>query len=644
MQDLQKIVIEVLKKDDRFVSQEWDLLRNTIREQAEKLDENLIGLLLDDEKTREVFFIKIKDVIVFDSGKFIRFVNNKEFLPDSYTSFKNKIGLTNARWEFLSDSNEVVLSFPYKDGVLAWGQDKEDSKRDEVFYNEILGSDDIDRLLDEKVFTNAKRIDKDGEHNIEKFTRDENGTIKDNLIIKWNNLLALHSLESNFAGKVKLIYIDPPYNTASDSNTFAYNNTFNHSTWLTFMKNRLEVAKQFLREDGFIAITIDHSELFYVWLLWDEIFGRDNRVGIVTIVHKPEWRNQEKFFGTSNEFMLVYAKNKKFADFERVILDKSIAENFCEEDDNGKFRLKNFIRLTDWKYSLRENKEHFYYPIYVSPDLTQFSLSKESSYFEVFPITEKGVERTWKTTPATFMKLANEKSIVVEKQDHGIVLYEKLRENQVIKTHWIKKEYHAYHFGTKLLEEILGSKEFSFPKSLYAVIDTLKLMTSWDDIILDFFWGSWTTAHAVIELNKEDNGNRRFIMVEQMNYINTVTYPRVKKVIQKNNSNENFIYIELKRDNQNYIAKIQKSERSEELMRIYEEIKESGFVNYTIDIKSIDTNIDEFGKLSIEDQKKFLIELLDKNMLYVNMSEIDDTKNGVSDEEKKINRDFYNVK
>ena len=213
MQNLQKIVIEVLKKDDRFVSQEWALLKNTIREQAEKLDENLIGLLLDDEKTREVFFLKIKDVIVFDSAKFIRFVNNKEFLPDSYTSFKNKIGLTNARWEFLSDLNEVVLSFPYKDGVLAWGQDKEDSKRDEIFYNEILGSDDIDRLLDEKVFTNVKRIDKDGEHSIDEFTRDESGTIRDNLIIKWNNLLALHSLKSNFAGKVKLIYIDPPYNT-----------------------------------------------------------------------------------------------------------------------------------------------------------------------------------------------------------------------------------------------------------------------------------------------------------------------------------------------------------------------------------------------------------------------------------------------
>src|SRR5699024_1474691 len=172
-------------------------------------------------------------------------------------------------------------------------------------------------------------------------------TITDNLIIKGNNLLALHSLKKEFAGKVKLIYIDPPYNTGGTEETFTYNNSFKHSTWFTFMKNRLNVAKGFLKETGFIALTIDHYELFYIGTLMDEIFGRDNRIGIVTIVHKPEGRNQEKFFGTSNEFMLVYAKNKEIAEFENVILDEKQRDKFDQKDENGRFRYKNFIRLTD---------------------------------------------------------------------------------------------------------------------------------------------------------------------------------------------------------------------------------------------------------------------------------------------------------
>lgn len=137
---------------------------------------------------------------------------SKDFLPDSYTRYKNLIGL-NIDGKTLDERKEVSLVWAYKDCVLAGGQDKEDAKRDEIFYNETLGSDQIDRLLDPKVFTEFKRIDKDGKHDLESFRKDEHGNIRDNLIIKGNNLLALHSLKKKFKGKVKLIYIDPPYNT-----------------------------------------------------------------------------------------------------------------------------------------------------------------------------------------------------------------------------------------------------------------------------------------------------------------------------------------------------------------------------------------------------------------------------------------------
>ncbi len=376
------------------------------------------------------------------------------------------------------------------------------------------------------------------------FSKDKNGI--NHIFIEGDNYHALSVLNYTHKKKVDVIFIDPPYNTGSSR--WIYNNNyvdredrFRHSKWLSFMSKRLRLAKSLLKEDGFFIATIDNNELFTLGLLMDEVFGEENRLGVITVVHKPEGRNQEKFFGTSNEFMLVYAKNINKAKFNKVVLDSELQSRFDEEDENGKYRLKNFIRLTDGKYSLRENKPHFFYPIYISSDLKKFSITKKAKYDEVFPITDKGVERTWKTTKETFIKLANAGSIVAKKENGKIVLYEKLREDQVIKTHWIKKEYHAYHFGTKLLETILGSKKFEFPKSLYLILDILRLTAKEDSIILDFFAGSGTTGHAVLELNNEDGGNRQFILCTNNENNNgnggggiaeSVCYPRIKKVIE----------------------------------------------------------------------------------------------------------------
>jgi len=190
----------LLKKDERLVSKD-ELLKNKIVELALKLDKDLIKLLLSDKKTKEVFFIDVDGTLIFDKDKFVRFVSNKQFLPDSYTAFKNKIGLIDEKGEFISEKKEVVLSWPYKDCVLEGGMTKEDQKRDEIFWNEILAPDQITRLLEPKVFTNAKRIDKNGEHKFDGFRTDEKGDIKDNLIIKGNNLLVLHSLKKDLLEK-----------------------------------------------------------------------------------------------------------------------------------------------------------------------------------------------------------------------------------------------------------------------------------------------------------------------------------------------------------------------------------------------------------------------------------------------------------
>lgn len=227
-------VLNVLKSDERFFSDDGQLLRNSVYEAAMQMDTKLIKALYANEETRKRFFTDVDGIAVFDKVGFGWVINNREFLPDSYTHYKNKIGIINNKGEYISASNDVELVFPYKDCVLEGGQTKEDQKRSEIFYNETLAPDEVDRLLYPKVLTNAVKYTADGVAPCSSFQD------ADNLIIRGNNLLSLSSLQQGYKGKIQFIYIDPPYNTANDS--FKYNDSFKRSTWLTFMKNRLEIA------------------------------------------------------------------------------------------------------------------------------------------------------------------------------------------------------------------------------------------------------------------------------------------------------------------------------------------------------------------------------------------------------------------
>lgn len=363
----------------------------------------------------------------------------------------------------------------------------------------------------------------------------------ENLFIEGDNLDALKLLQENYLGKVKMIYIDPPYNTGTAmiyKNDFSKNvqDFFNetkqfdeegnrlvanterngrfHSDWLSMMYSRIRIARNLLTDDGFTILAMDDSEIENLIKICDEIFGSENKIGLITVVHKPEGRNQEKFLGTSNEFALIYAKNKGAANFNDVILDEEKLTDYIFFDKHGKYKRKNFIRKADGKYATREAKPNFWYPIFVSPDLKIISLDRIDGYHEVYPVISNGVERTWKTLPETFYSLYKDGQIEVCYDNGKISIYEKMREKQVIKTHWVKKEYHAYHFGTKILDSLLNAKTFDFPKSLYLIMDLLKVTVCPNDLILDFFAGSATTAHAVMQLNAEDGGNRRFIMVQ----------------------------------------------------------------------------------------------------------------------------------
>ena len=280
------------------------LNKNKLSELARKYDAKLLNLLMKESNVKNHFFTTLEDgVLVFKKDVFLQFLNNKEFLPDSYTAYKTKIGLGTDNGDYISEKNDVVLNFPYKDCILEGGQTKEDAKRQEVFFNKTLAPNEINRLLDNKVLTNFKRYDKDGEHEV------ENIEDTDNLIIKGNNLIALHSLKKRYAGKVKLIYIDPPYNTGNDG--FNYNDRFNHSTWLLFMKNRFVIARELLKNDGVIFVQCDDNEHAYLKVLMDEIFGRDSFVSTIHCQMSTTQGMKVKAAQTGNivknaEYILVY--------------------------------------------------------------------------------------------------------------------------------------------------------------------------------------------------------------------------------------------------------------------------------------------------------------------------------------------------
>ncbi len=273
-------LINLLKTDLRFVDDEGEFVLAAVQDRAWKIDRDLVKLLLSDKEIKAKFFEEIEGHWIFNINTFIDYISQKNFLDNSYTRFRNRIGLT-IGGKYLRERGEVALVWPYKDCVLEGGQTKEEEKRKEIFFNEVLAQDEINRLLDPKVLTSFKRYTAKGVEPVTDLRRDENGVIRENLIIKGNNLLALYTLKTQFRGQVKLIYIDPPYNTGNDS--FGYNDSFNHSTWLTFMKNRLEAAKELLRDDGSIWVNIDDNEIAYLTILLDDIFGRDRYITTVTV-------------------------------------------------------------------------------------------------------------------------------------------------------------------------------------------------------------------------------------------------------------------------------------------------------------------------------------------------------------------------
>lgn len=571
-----KELTNVLMTVENYVSNDGQLLKNKIYEDAMNLDEQLISKLLDNEKLKKLFFRQIGSSYVFDKVEFGWFMNNKEFLPDSYTKYKNKIGLIDQKQEFISSNNDVVLSFPFKECILVGGQDKNDAKRKEKFYNSVLAPNEVDTLLAPKVLTNLKKY---GENNTIDFSQNEN------LVIKGNNLLSISSLLKKFEGKIKLIYIDPPYNTASD--TFEYNDRFNRSTWLTFMKNRLEIAKRLLREDGAIYVQLDYNEVHYAKVLLDEIFGEENfqREIIWRIGWVSGYKTSVNNYIRNHDTILFYSKNKSTMDFKKNYIQN---ENYCTKIKDDVL----FKKLKEYGIDKKQNKE---IANYINHEIRP----------EKYPI-----EDVWN---------CNE--------------YDDLNSIAIVS------------FSGETVSKMLGVEEVKGQKSEALIKRIIESHTNEGDYVLDFFGGTGTTGAVAHKMK------RHYIICEQMDYVKSTTVERLNKVIEGEQSGisksvnwsggGSFVYCELAELNQKYIDKINESSNLSDLISIWKEIKESAFINYKVDINKIDSTLDEFMELSMEEQKKLLIEILDKNMLYINYYDIDDENNNLSDETKEMNKSFY---
>ncbi len=578
MKNIYEIVVDLLKSNERYLSEDGNLLKANVYSDAMTMNRELIEILLKNEATREKFFVEINNNYVFDKQGFAWFVEEKEFLPDSYTKYSNKIGLT-ANGKFINQNNDIVIDFPFKDCTLEGGQTKEDQKRDEIFFNETIASDEISRMLSPKAFTNMKKYTKNGDKNISNFNEN------DNLIIKGNNLIVLASLLKKYNGKVNCIYIDPPFNTGNDS--FNYNDKFNRSTWLTFMKNRLTIAKDLLTQDGNIFIHIDVNQSHYLKVLADEIFGKDN------FVEELIWAYGSPSGGRAatpkpvniHDYILHYAKNYQQRKQNRVYIpysEKYIKDWFKYEDEDGR------------KYQRRQRGK------------------------------DENGNAIW-----TKQYLDESKGVPLSTVWNDI---QQVYANPM-----------AYKDGNKSDVEVI--KEFSGgqkPEELLKRI--IEMSTDEGDLILDYHLGTGTTIATAHKLN------RRYIGIEQMQSQIDIIISRMEKVLNGEKAGISkdvnwigggeFVYCELKENGQELINYVLDANQNN-IYEIKEKIINDDRIISYITKNEIKEANEEFNNLSLEEKKKALISLIDKNKLYINYSDINDMNYNVTEDEKSFTKSFY---
>lgn len=642
----------LLKSDPRLWNEQTKEFNETqLKDLVDKLDEKLIELLLRDKATKEKFFIQVGDVVVLKQNE-LKFFIDENKLDNSYTQYRNKIGLRVGN-KLLSERSEVVLDWPFKDCVLEGGMTKEDQKRNEIYFNEVLAKDEIDRLLEPKALVNWKRFDKEGDGEVKILKRDGNGILRENLIIKGNNLLALHTLHEQFHGSIKVIYIDPPYNTGDDG--FGYNDTFNHSAWLTFLKNRLEIAQKLLSPDGSIFIQINDIEEAYLKVLCDEVFKRENfhtsicvqmsHLSGVKMAHKekklPKIKEYVLFYTNSpkiklNPQYIASSWNESLERYSSYIIKDHYTDNECE-----KWKVTTVNQaIKDAGVDQKDNKA-----------VLRFKLEHADLIFRT--ARNRGADYS-AFDPNHFTKVDNPDGtyyFVYKKEDVSFAADKVININgnltPVVSVGDIWTDIGINNLSNE------GGVDLRFGKKPEKLIERIIKMVSdsENDIVLDFFSGSGTTGAVAQKLN------RQYILVEQLDDHIKKSIERIKNVImgeqsgvsKENNwhGGGNFVFVELAKWNEEAKNKILKVKNFEELEELFLELYKQYYLNYNVRTKIFIEKIikeNEFRGLCFEEQKKLFVDMLDMNQMYVNFSERADAKYGLSKDDIRLSEEFYSSK
>ncbi len=559
------------------------LINRFTKERLETLilqnDEKLLTFMLEDKNANDyknAFFKTIANSLVFNQKALLECLTKE--LENSFTRFENKIGLylQGDPKRPIKSSELVVLNFPFKDNVLLGSAKDNSTKSKELFYHEILHKKEIDTLLKKKALCH---FEMHGEGDLESALKDRNT----NYLIKGNNLIALHSLKKKFAKQVKCIYIDPPYNTGNDS--FNYNDNFNHSSWLVFMKNRLEAAREFLSDDGSIYINLDYNEVHYCKVLMDEIFKRENfrseiiwRMGFLS-----GYKTAAKKYIRNHDTILFYSKSDNY------LFNKTYIEN------------KDFLQLLT-KNEVQNAFKKFSFPQEKVDDFLTFINHENRG--EKYPL-----EDTWNSNK------------------------------------WDKLNSIAIDSSVSRVDETIAIDDENFkgqkPEALISRI--LEVSTNENDLVLDFFAGSGTTCAVAHKMK------RRYIGIEQMDYIETITKERLKKVIEGEQGGiskkcgfkggGSFVYAELKEVNLEVKKQILNAKSKSECLKIFNDLNERFLKRADCKIEKIDS--EEFQNLDLNEQKRIYCALLDSNEDYLNLGDIDEDAWGIDGITKKYNEIFY---
>ncbi len=556
------------------------LINRFTKERLETLiltaDEKLLTFMLEHENAddyKNAFFKMIANSLVFNQKALLECLTKE--LENSFTRFENKIGLY-SQGRPIKSSELVVLNFPFKDNVLLGNAKDNSTKSNELFYHEVLHKKEIDTLLKKKALCH---FEMHGEGDLESALKDKNT----NYLIKGNNLIALYSLKKKFAKQVKCIYIDPPYNTGNDS--FNYNDNFNHSSWLVFMKNRLEAAREFLSDDGSIYINLDYNEVHYCKVLMDEIFKRENfrseiiwRMGFLS-----GYKTAAKKYIRNHDTILFYSKSDNY------LFNKTYIEN------------KDFLPLLT-KNEVQNAFKKFSFPQEKVDDFLTFINHENRG--EKYPL-----EDTWNSNK------------------------------------WDKLNSIAIDSSVSRVDETIAIDDENFkgqkPESLIQRI--LEVSTNENDIVLDFFAGSGTTCAVAHKMK------RRYIGIEQMDYIETITKERLKKVIEGEQGGiskkcgfkggGSFVYAELKEVNLEIKKQILNAKSASECLKIFNDLSERFLKRTDCKIDEIDS--EEFQNLDLNEQKRICCTLLDSNEDYLNLGDIDEDAWEIDGITKKYNEIFY---